>query len=71
MACNTLPYKIAPTRVRAAGSVQPAFFTGGGDQVPSRIEGGVSLGQYIRIIRINSPAGAGSQLKIKTFGHFR
>jgi hypothetical protein len=29
------------------------FFTCGVNQVPFRIEGGVSLGQYIRIIRMN------------------
>jgi hypothetical protein len=46
---------------------QPAFFTGGGDQVPSRIEGGVSFGQYIRIIRMNWSLGAGSQLAWGTF----
>ena len=41
---------------------QPAFLAGGGDHVPSRIEGGVSLGQYIRINRMNWSLGAGSQL---------
>lgn len=37
-------------------------FTPGGFQVPSMIDGSVSLGQYNRIIRTNLPAGAGSQL---------
>jgi hypothetical protein len=40
------------------------FTTGGGTQVPSpggRIDGCVSFGQYIRIIRTKSPSGAGSQ----------
>jgi hypothetical protein len=36
-----------------SGLAQFAFFTGGGDHVPSRIEGGVSFGQYILIIRMN------------------
>jgi hypothetical protein len=30
--------------------------------VPSRMEGSLSFGQYIRSIRMNLPAGAGSQL---------
>ena len=34
---------------------------GGIFQLPSRIDGAFSLGQYIRIIRMNLPAGAGSQ----------
>src|SRR5580704_5724921 len=34
----------------------------GGFQLPSRIEGGVSLGQYSRIIGTNLALGAGSQL---------
>ena len=38
-----------------------ACFTSGGFHVPSRIDGGVSLGQYSRIISTNAPAGAGSQ----------
>ena len=37
-------------------------FTPGGLQLPSRIEGFVSLGQYMRIIRTNLPGGVGSQL---------
>src|SRR5215813_15248306 len=38
-----------------------AFFTGGIVHVPSRIDGAVSSGQYMRSIRMNLPAGAGSQ----------
>ena len=34
----------------------------GGFQVPSMIEGGVSFGQYSRIIGMNCAFGAGSQL---------
>src|SRR5262245_42558861 len=41
---------------------QATFFTGGMVHVPSRIDGSVSCGQYIRSIRMNLPAGAGSQL---------
>jgi hypothetical protein len=41
---------------------QAAFFNGGMVHVPSRIEGSLSFGQYIRNIRMNLPAGAGSQL---------
>ena len=40
---------------------QPTFVTAGGFQLPSMIEGGVSSGQYMRSIRTNLPAGAGSQ----------
>src|SRR5262249_9608451 len=40
----------------------PASFTAGGFQVPSRIDGSSSLGQYIRSVRRNGPFGAGSQL---------
>src|SRR5262249_5283496 len=36
-------------------------FTGGGFHVPSRIEGAVSSGQYMRSMRMNLPSGAGSQ----------
>jgi hypothetical protein len=35
--------------------------TAGGFHDPSRMEGGFSFGQYIRSIRTNFPAGAGSQ----------
>ena len=52
------------------GLAQPAFFTGGGDHVPSRIEGGLSFGQYILIIRMNWSAGAGSQFASETFAGF-
>src|SRR5262249_28968462 len=41
---------------------QATFFTGGIVHVPSRIDGLVSFGQYIRSMRMNLPAGAGSQL---------
>src|SRR6185437_6185667 len=37
------------------------FSTAGGFHEPSRIEGGLSLGQYMRNIRMNLPVGAGSQ----------
>ena len=36
--------------------------TPGGLQVPLRIEGGASFGQYMRNIGMKSPFGAGSQL---------
>lgn len=39
-----------------------ASFTAGGFQVPSMIEGGVSFGQYRRIMGMNFAFGAGSQL---------
>jgi hypothetical protein len=35
--------------------------TGGTDHVPSMIDGLLSLGQYMRSMRMNLPAGAGSQ----------
>ena len=41
---------------------QSAVFTAGIVHVPSRRDGGVSLGQYNRSIRTNLSAGAGSQL---------
>ena len=41
--------------------VVATFFAGGGDQLPSMIEGDFAFGQYNRIIRMNLPAGAGSQ----------
>src|SRR5262249_28612448 len=41
---------------------QATFFTADGLHVPSRIDGSLSFGQYIRNIRMNLPAGAGSQL---------
>lgn len=37
------------------------FCTFGGVQLPSRIDGAFSLGQYMRIMGMNSPSGAGSQ----------
>ena len=41
---------------------QLALTTAGGVQLPSRIEGLFSFGQYMRIIAMKSPFGAGSQL---------
>jgi len=38
---------------------QPAFRTAGGFQVPCRIDGAFSFGQYRRSIRTNLPFGAG------------
>ena len=38
-----------------------ASFTSGIFRLPPRIDGGCSFGQYIRIIRMNSSFGAGSQ----------
>src|SRR5271167_1822711 len=46
---------------------QPTFLTGGIFQVPSRIESGLSFGLYIRMIRMNRSAGAGSQLDSFSF----
>jgi hypothetical protein len=40
---------------------QSTRFAPGGAQVPSTIEGGVLVGQYIRITKVNFPFGAGSQ----------
>lgn len=44
---------------------------GGGDQLPSRIEGGLSFGQYFLIIGMNCAAGAGSQFACGAFAGFR
>src|SRR5690606_27136717 len=41
---------------------QDASATGGICQLPFRIDGDFSSGQYMRSIRMKSPAGAGSQL---------
>src|SRR5262249_30918353 len=41
---------------------QPTFLTGGIVHEPLMMDGLVSLGQYMRNIRMNLPAGAGSQL---------
>src|SRR5262245_6812473 len=41
---------------------QLTFFTAGIVHDPSMIEGLLSLGQYIRSIKMNFPGGAGSQL---------
>jgi hypothetical protein len=56
---NGRPCRAARVKVR---TVYITCFTGGMVQEPSRIEGGVSLGQYRRSIRMNLSAGAGSQL---------
>ena len=42
--------------VRAGPQVHCIFVaTAGGFQLPSRIDGAVSVGQYIRIVRLNVP----------------
>ena len=41
--------------------------TAGGAQLPSRMEGGVSFGQYMRIVRLKWPFGTGSQLASWSF----
>jgi hypothetical protein len=46
--------------------VDARCFTGGMVHEPSRIDGPFSLGQYIRNIRMNFPAGAGSQFDSKS-----
>src|SRR5262245_7244848 len=43
------------------GNCYETSFTSGGFHVPSSSDGGFSWGQYSRIIRTNSSAGAGSQ----------
>jgi hypothetical protein len=50
-----------PARKGLRGEVQ-LLTTAGIFQVPFKIEGVVSFGQYILIIGMNSPFGAGSQL---------
>jgi hypothetical protein len=48
----------------AARGRPPSHFasvTAGGFHEPLRIVGSFSFGQYIRIVRLNSPSGAGSQ----------
>ena len=52
---------LSPGRRVRSGVFQDVFLTSGGFHVPSRIDGGVSLGQYSRIISTNPPFGAGSQ----------
>src|SRR5579871_2072630 len=54
---TSLPRLRRPSRA----DPQPTFVAAGGFQLPSMIEGGVSSGQYMRSIRRNLPAGAGSQ----------
>jgi TolB-like protein/Tfp pilus assembly protein PilF len=41
--------------------------TGGGVQLPSRIEGRLSFGQYMRKVRLNAPSGAGNQFDSRSF----
>jgi hypothetical protein len=43
------------------------LFTIGDVQLPSRIGGALSVGQYTRSIGMNAPAGAGSQFDISIF----
>jgi hypothetical protein len=52
-----------PERNNSGGSdvYDHTFLTGGIVHVPSMIEGAFSSGQYMRSIRINLPAGDGSQ----------
>ena len=63
-----LTIKALRERTRAALSCPPfpcghreIPFTPGGTQLPSLMEIGLSLGQYIRNVRLKSPAGAGNQ----------
>jgi hypothetical protein len=42
--------------------IHGVYFAPGIVHVPSKIDGGLSLGQYIRSIRMNLSLGAGSQL---------
>jgi hypothetical protein len=48
-------------QARSVPAADHTFFTGGIVHVPSMIEGALSSGQYMRSIRMNFPAGAGSQ----------
>jgi hypothetical protein len=50
----------------AIDQVDARCFTGGTVHEPSRIDGRSSLGQYIRSIRMNFPAGAGSQFDFRS-----
>ncbi len=56
------PASILPLCFMRNNRVQLTLATAGIFQVPSKIEGAVSFGQYILSIRMNSPFGAGSQL---------
>src|SRR5262249_12271285 len=56
-----LLWRFATERTDARRGYGPVFFTAGGFQLPSRIDGGVSLGLYSRSARMNWPSGAGSQ----------
>ena len=58
---------VLPGPGSAGVQAEPTFFTAGGDHELSMIEGGVSLGQYMRSIRTNFPFGAGSQLLSLSF----
>ena len=48
-------------RYRTAVTGVDTSVTAGGFHDPSRMDGGLSFGQYIRSIKTNFPAGAGSQ----------
>ena len=53
-----------PEKAIGPTGTQFRFTTGGGDQVPlpgGRIDGAVDFGQYMRMVRMKSPFGAGSQ----------
>ena len=52
------PLQLAPAEAKRG---YDASFTSGTFHVPSRIDGGFSFAQYIRIMRTNVSAGAGSQ----------
>ena len=56
------PGRDAPPRPGGHRRVRKRRFTAGGSQVPSRIDGSFSRGQYRRSIRMNWSWGAGSQL---------
>src|SRR5215475_12838502 len=63
VACSTPQQRIARRDGRAMRSnVYEASLTSAGFHVPSRMDGGFSLGQYNRIISTKASAGAGSQL---------
>jgi hypothetical protein len=55
------PSHFVSLTIAIRGYGAPTLITCGTFQLPSMIEGAVSLGQYIRSIRIKSPLGAGSQ----------
>jgi hypothetical protein len=68
--CRRMPppaYLLLRFRARIRGehaaflSSQEIFFAAGGVHVPLMSDGDCSLGQYMRNIKMNFPAGAGSQ----------